>query len=964
MAQQDTRFPHFPTGIVQLILSCLCRKDQISFAICSKQSYLSAAPTIFECVKIHDQKTVQLFEDGARLGSMRKYVRSVKLWATYKYKSVVSILQAVAVFPNISGLEIRIEAPGRRELDRNIYAAVFSLLSTLPYYEGLKHLAFVSSRKASSYRALCGDTELLSDVETDYEGGDGIYANRIEGNPEVALANLRGEMEKTRRENYTRLRAKLSLEDQNFVGDFLSSDEFTKLVLAKLQFPEGLESLKVWSTDYAHIFGFPLVNCGSLTKLSLNQAKYPIMDFRQLVPGILQLTQVKILRLDFDRNPHARYLAHLPTQYPNLEVLEIWTNAINNCSDCYDQDILNYLPNFPKLIEMMVPWPRVPDPGIAGKGNTVKKGIYRMEAALRERIEKGDFGALKKIKLFGVETIGGVPDEASVHVDRLISTDGDSQNGYWVFQWEYDREDCYDARGSGSEDSPRALCLTDEEEEEDRLKIRRGILAGTYWYDEQLAYYETLEVLSSRRPVGSNNPSIQGKLLQLPTEIIHLILENMFDYQRTPFAKCSRRCYFLTFPDRIRGVMFNRHGRCNGRDMARSDRNFRNLRLPLDGPGSNSVHIQRFDEGRCFAPLRPYIETASFYALDASDVAVGLPLISQFSNVTSIKIWIKYSRAIERQLYAAVLVCLPTLSCYNNLKRVSFEWWGLDKRSDSEPDGYVANESNTSPEVCEEKQRTNFEWKLERMNSQEKQFFSFGGFISKNALPKLILDGGLRFPTSLQYLKLDITEYELSFCLALAHCKALVALHITGGTLGPIVDPETPDTFLEFPNMKALALYSPDGYDDKSLSHLAKQFPNLKQLFIPTPNEVRNTAWISSVPNMMRLDYLELPWPGSPDSFEAVPRSKLERDLALRLGAGHFPALRIAKVSQKYNDSMNPGYRNGFAIISRVGSASGGSGDRTWSVKWEVNSITNRSEDRAKRLDEMWKSGYFLDTSA
>ncbi|KAK6497328.1 hypothetical protein TWF506_004801 [Arthrobotrys conoides] len=946
---QDTCFSRLSAGVTQSILSYLCHQDQIAFARCSKKFYSLASPTIFDCVKIYNKKTAELFGEGRRLEFARKYVRSVKLWVTYKYESTGPMLQAIAVFPNLSELEIRVETPGRFELERNIYAAVISLLSTMPYYEGLRQLAFVSRRKAASYRALCGGTELLSDVSTDYEFSDKIYKDRIEGKPGETIAIKRYKMERNRRENYKRLWSKLSPENQKFLGPFLSNKEFKKLVSDKLHFPKNVESLKIWTTGYAHTFCLPLTNCKTLTKLSLNQAKYPIMgDYPSA--HILQLPQVKILRLEFSQNPDLRYLAHLPTQYPDLEVLEIRNNDVRNYWDSCDQDILTYIPNFPKVVKMTIPWPRIPTGGAGGY--SMSKGIYRMEIALGGRIEKGDFRALQKVKMFGTRLVGGTPDETNVTC--LVSKEVSNQNGLRRFKWEGDTWDYYDTDRSDIEASPESLYVRDEEEAEDRLKIRRGIIAGEYWHDKQLEYYETSKILVSRRAVGKKIQTTHGPLVQLPTEIIYLILKNLGSYYGKPLSRCCRRFYFLMFPDRVRGVMFNRHGYHNGRYIARYKYSPRDLRPPDDGPGGNSAHLQRFDEGRCFASLRQYIQTARFYALDILDVSVGLPLAAQFSNVTKIKIWVKYSRGVERQLYAAILACLPTLSCYSNLKHIIFVWKGSDRSSES--DGNSSDESDSPSKLCADNLRTDFESTVKNASPQEKQILT--KFISHDALPKVLWERGLGFPKSLRYLKLDITEFEPSFCLALVHCKALVALHITVRSPSSIIimDSRAPNIVPEFLNMKALALYFPNGYDGNHLSHLAKQFPNLEKLYLPPPNKIRNTSWISSIPNLKKLEYLELPWPGSPGTLEAIPSSRLETDLAERLTAGDFPALEIAKVSQKYDWYGNPGYRNAFATISRVSNDQENTEDSHWKAEWEVNRITENFETRAKRLNRMCKN--------
>ncbi|KAK6518924.1 hypothetical protein TWF281_003616 [Arthrobotrys megalospora] len=914
---QSTCFSPFSGKISDNILGYLRRRDQVAFARCSKQCHALASPTIFKCLKVYKNETIQLFAKGNRLEPMRKYVQLVKIWAGFESEVLVPMLNTLSIFPNLSKLEIRVETPESHE--RNIYITVFSLLSTLSYYEGLRHLAFVCSY----------------DVWSQHYTADGDSISPRVQDPEPPTHSA-------------------------------SDDELVRIVLGKIHFPKHLESLKIWTSAYEPIYLLPSIDCKDLTRLSLREATAPIVDPRQPSPGTLELTQIKMLHLNLRVHHEAkditRLLAHLPKQFPNLEFLEVHTHQLDRSPE-YDIHGFNYIPDLPNLVEMRVPWPRTQ------KSNGLES-IYRMEVHLRKRIEKGSFQALRKVKLFGVQ-YRGLRKPLGAFVECSILPSDSNHSGSRGFKWEGDTKDYTDIYPSDEESGTEASLdfARDEEEEEDMQRIRDKTLTN-------IAEGPNLEYLP---PDDRRKPPPRRKLKrlyespiqrpyrqiqELPTEILYSVLGYLGRYDLKSFSSCSRFCYFVSFPIRFCGVFFNRHGsekdydsRSHYSDPTINKQYYRfydDTKTVDDGPYGYSVYLRRFSDGQCFAPLRHHIQNVTIYAWKASDVFIGLSYISQLSNVTSLTIRVKWTRHIERQIYVALLTHLPNLPYYNSLRHIGIELKGYDKYISrySKNNPIDADDGGWEPDAVlrEGVQREAFELKLELMGPDGRRFF--GQFITENDLSSRLLQGNFQFPANLEYLKLDIPEGDSSFCLPFLQCKHLTALHLRGRNLLPIRDP-TQQALPEFPKIQALALCFSDGYTDGCLATLPKQFPNVKLLSIPPPTPIQGKSWISPIPKLPSLEYLELPAPQDGSGYQIA--TPLRTDLPAR--AGDFPTLRIVKVSKSEIEGNGRSHKY-WESICRIqrdkphwSSGEGG----PW-FNWQIQE-NGSSGPLPSCLDDLWSAG-------
>ncbi|KAK6527218.1 hypothetical protein TWF281_010407 [Arthrobotrys megalospora] len=126
-----------PTEIWYYVLRFLDSGDKMMFARCSWLCFFIAFPNGVKLPEETNQWSLQPFADGGRLAAFRDRIRWARFDIIYP-KAPGALFQKVIMFPNLCRLEINIVAPSY--INRKIFDALFCLLSTLPYYDNIKHL--------------------------------------------------------------------------------------------------------------------------------------------------------------------------------------------------------------------------------------------------------------------------------------------------------------------------------------------------------------------------------------------------------------------------------------------------------------------------------------------------------------------------------------------------------------------------------------------------------------------------------------------------------------------------------------------------------------------------------------------------------------------------------------------------------------------------------------------------------
>ncbi|KAF3100917.1 hypothetical protein TWF706_006010 [Orbilia oligospora] len=469
-------------------------------------------------------------------------------------------------------------------------------------------------------------------------------------------------------------------------------------------------------------------------------------------------------------------------------------------------------------------------------------------------------------------------------------------------------------------------------------------------------------------------------LQELPLELCFLVIGFLDSDGLRTLAHSSKFWYHFLFPLRIRGLkLSSRYKRQLG-------------------------DLERFGDGRSFAPLRRHIKVLR---IEVGTGIANLPrcigLLSAFTDITSINIYMARDHDITRNLYVAIISCLSTLLFYDDIERLEVRcqrngcWlasqsdgeegpWpssgpssqfnsqllnAQDDASSSESDAsdpspYYSDDSDFThpktvyPELSMDEKcaRENF-FDFKSGNTWDKKDF-LGRFISENAFDKLTRTGRIRFPRNLKFFKVNIEDYLAFYHVPLIYCRNPVALSIRvlSRRNGIIENPRQPDEILIFPSIKALEIpygSSPNGHEVSS--NLPTQFPNLTSLTV-IPPLVGYATEIVRIPNFPHLEYLHIPYiPWDQDSPSMILR-KMQDHMMQRLKAGEFPVLRIYKLSGTRaigNDDL--GYGETTGIISRCVDTE----DQNERLKFEwATDLYDIVKPDTTDLDKLWDSGEFF----
>ncbi|KAF3284212.1 hypothetical protein TWF970_011432 [Orbilia oligospora] len=426
--------------------------------------------------------------------------------------------------------------------------------------------------------------------------------------------------------------------------------------------------------------------------------------------------------------------------------------------------------------------------------------------------------------------------------------------------------------------------------------------------------------------------------MDLPTELFLEILKNLNSLEKTQLSACSKSFYSTIFPFR----------------------NIDTIKIDVDNEYIPTT-LKIFKENEFFAQFLGFYTRITFDLPTVEDLSLLIPLLSNFSSVTTIILRIRKCFGLEKTVYVKALSSLSALPYYNKIQNLNFSW--KDVLSDLYPQGYyskhqddvehmttrtkmlrgyqggdgyiergiihgdfgIIEEAGLGHTQQEIRQRDGF-----RRNTEQERGSGYSAlgryWVPNSTLTKLSLKKKLLLPKGLLYLKLMVPNYEYSFWFLLLHCSKIMVLEVpspeTSGTssndiLGPTNDfpriYKNPVLYQPIhPTIKALTLSSPRNEDEylEFLPQLQIYFPNLISLI----------------------------------TLGQRSGGYLENVMAEKLTQGYYKELRIIRSAFGFK------FVRGF-IITRIGEGSGG---QAWNGEYEwVN-------DKERNLDNHSKEFSYL----
>ncbi|KAK6512524.1 hypothetical protein TWF481_001408 [Arthrobotrys musiformis] len=129
----------YPPEIWYHVVSFLDFDDRIMFARCSWFCFFIAFPNGVKIPDTFCEWSLKPFVEGGRLVEFRHRISSARFDLT-DISNLSSFLQRVTIFPNLRRLEINFISSDARQ--KQVFDGIFWLLSTLPFYHSITHLAF------------------------------------------------------------------------------------------------------------------------------------------------------------------------------------------------------------------------------------------------------------------------------------------------------------------------------------------------------------------------------------------------------------------------------------------------------------------------------------------------------------------------------------------------------------------------------------------------------------------------------------------------------------------------------------------------------------------------------------------------------------------------------------------------------------------------------------------------------
>ncbi|KAK6532734.1 hypothetical protein TWF281_006910 [Arthrobotrys megalospora] len=393
----DGAFSVLPTEIWYSIISYLGSEDAAAFAKCSRHCYIVAFPHRFHgfhSLKLNDDNYLRLlrpFIGRGWLAPLRKYIRSMS-FSIFNLNALPALRWTASLFPNIRSLTISIFSFDI--LDRNIYVAIFPLLSALPFYDEINNLSLIWAAT-----------------------GDNFYNNIEEFRRLPKSEQADPELFKWTMRQYPKA--------QSLLGPYISEEEFEQKV-QEIRLPKYLRSFQTDIRVNRYAYLVPVPNSVHITTLHAQRA-YRLFETELEFPTIKTL----IMNMNGSTISIQRMFTPLCKQFPNLEALLIRNASLVDNSPYHDWSSTPQ-----KITKLELPW------GL----NEELCRPQQLERLLVSMLD-GNLPNVRTCKFVGtVDT----PDRrieiaATCTISKAKIQNREIEGGSWEFYWEGDLDfDQYD----------------------------------------------------------------------------------------------------------------------------------------------------------------------------------------------------------------------------------------------------------------------------------------------------------------------------------------------------------------------------------------------------------------------------------------------------------------------------------------------------------------------------------------
>ncbi|KAK6360906.1 hypothetical protein TWF730_007021 [Orbilia blumenaviensis] len=349
---------------------------------------------------------LQRFGDGESFGPLRQYIRSL----TLETRGIVRLPRLIGPLSQFTDIKsVTIYTTKYEGVEKNLYVATLSLLSKLPFYHNIEHMVFDWRQYYGD--SWSGDSDVAAEdfVDPRIPSPDALDAatfrlHRI-SDPEITDSDHPyqglGPVETGQRDIFLEQQYKWPWNKSDILGRFISERAFGRLVTTKkVNLPRKLHYLKVAMENYRPCFCLPLIHCQNLVALYLGTEQLEFITKKIIDPRrpnqMVQLPTVKFLTLSFPEYHLSDYRDaqsiyedwdDLAVQFPNLTLLCV---LMFEMGETYWIDVI---PNFEHLESLLIPW------SLDDYWDTTFVSTKDVERSLIKRLDKGEFGNLKKLTL-------------------------------------------------------------------------------------------------------------------------------------------------------------------------------------------------------------------------------------------------------------------------------------------------------------------------------------------------------------------------------------------------------------------------------------------------------------------------------------------------------------------------------------------------------------------------------------
>ncbi|KAK6329969.1 hypothetical protein TWF718_003395 [Orbilia javanica] len=291
----------------------------------------------------------------------------------------------------------------------NFYLGLFPLLSTLPFYEDIEYFSLdFGGRPRVNY---CKGSIDSAHIESaGYVLGDD--SNTEESSTIIDLPSPPSEVTTDPEQYFAFQLALYTKAQRDFLGPYISQQEFLRRSKDKTFFPKRLKSLRL-NMERPELYLTPLLNCASVDTLWVKGAVVLIKD-PDKPTEILQFPNVKNFTYRMRFAGRYKYIEKTQSQFPNVESFTLSAGG-------HQAWAARDLPNLPKLVYLESIWEMDQD--------RVEDETKNIETYLRMRLGKGDWEELKEATFYGISEY-----EGEFHDTRLTCSIRREACNY-LFEW-------------------------------------------------------------------------------------------------------------------------------------------------------------------------------------------------------------------------------------------------------------------------------------------------------------------------------------------------------------------------------------------------------------------------------------------------------------------------------------------------------------------------------------------------